>query len=208
MIHDFEAWEKYPHHHKWFNKLYLAELMGYKCGPTGLAPDVTDHYIVRPIYNLSGMGAGSKVIKIEAGDATKVPPGYFWCEFIAGIQYSATYEFVDGRWKSISCWQGTNDINNLSRFVSWIRSTYKPKVPSQFNELHDVGRINIEFIGDKPIEVHLRESPDPNYDELIPVWADNSVNKEAYLSRGYRYIESYDNANGFLEIPRIGFLVK
>ena len=208
MIHDFEAWEKYPHHHKWFNKLYLAEIMGYKCGPTGLAPDVTDHYIVRPIYNLSGMGVGSKVIKIEAGDATKVPPGYFWCEFIAGIQYSATYEFVDGRWKSISCWQGTNDINNLSRFVSWIRSTYKPKVPSQFNELHDVGRINIEFIGDKPIEVHLRESPDPNYDELIPVWADNSVNKEAYLSRGYRYIESYDNANGFLEIPRIGFLVK
>ena len=208
MIHDFEAWEKYPHHHKWFNKLYLAELMGYKCGPTGLAPDVTDHYIVRPIYNLSGMGVGSKVIKIEAGDANKVPPGYFWCEFIAGIQYSATYEFVDGRWKSISCWQGTNDINNLSRFVSWIRSTYKPKVSSQFNELHDVGRINIEFIGDKPIEVHLRESPDPNYDELIPVWADNSVNKEAYLSRGYRYIESYDNANGFLEIPRIGFLVK
>jgi hypothetical protein len=208
LIHDFEAWEKYPHHHKWFNKLYLAELMGYKCGPTGLAPDVTDHYIVRPIYNLSGMGVGSKVIKIEAGDATKVPPGYFWCEFIAGIQYSATYEFVDGRWKSISCWQGTNDINNLSRFVSWIRSTYKPKVSSQFNELHDVGRINIEFIGDKPIEVHLRESPDPNYDELIPVWADNSVNKEAYLSRGYRYIESYDDANGFLEIPRIGFLVK
>ena len=208
MIHDFEAWEKYPHHHKWFNKLYLAELMGYKCGPTGLAPDVTDHYIVRPIYNLSGMGVGSKVIKIEAGDVTKVPPGYFWCEFIAGIQYSATYEFVDGRWKSISCWQGTNDINNLSRFVSWIRSTYKPKVSSQFNELHDVGRINIEFIGDKPIEVHLRESPDPNYDELIPVWADNSVNKEAYLSRGYRYIESYDDANGFLEIPRIGFLVK
>ena len=182
--------------------------MGYKCGPTGLAPDVTDHYIVRPIYNLSGMGVGSKVIKIEAGDVTKVPPGYFWCEFIAGIQYSATYEFVDGRWKSISCWQGTNDINNLSRFVSWIRSTYKPKVPSQFNELHDVGRINIEFIGDKPIEVHLRESPDPNYDELIPVWDDNSVNKEAYLSRGYRYIESYDDANGFLEIPRIGFLVK
>jgi hypothetical protein len=208
LIHDFEAWEKYPHHHKWFNKLYLAELMGYKCGPTGLAPDVTDHYIVRPIYNLSGMGVGSKVIKIEAGDVTKVPPGYFWCEFIAGIQYSATYEFVDGRWKSISCWQGTNDINNLSRFVSWIRSTYKPKVSSQFNELHDVGRINIEFIGDKPIEVHLRESPDPNYDELIPVWADNSVNKEAYLSRGYRYIESYDDANGFLEIPRIGFLVK
>ena len=208
MTEDFEAWEKYPHHHKWFNKLYLAELMGYKCGPTGLAPDVTDHYVVRPIYNLSGMGVGSKIVKIDAGDATKVPPGYFWCEFIAGIQYSATYTWVDGKWVPKSCWQGTQSVYDLSKFVSWIRSPYKPKVPSVFDQLSDVGVINIEFKGDRPIEVHLRESPDPNYDELVPVWADNSVNKEAYLSRGYKYVESFDNANGFLENARLGFLVK
>lgn len=208
MIEDFEAWKEYPHHHKWFNKLYLAELMGYKCGPTGLDPDVTDHYVVRPIYNLSGMGVGAKIVRIDAGDATKVPPGYFWCEFIAGIQYSATYQWSEGHWTPKSCWQGIQSVYDLSKFVSWTRSPYKPKVPSQFNELRDVGIINIEFKGDKPIEVHLRESPDPNYDELIPVWADNSVNKEAYLSRGYRYIEAYDDANGFLETARLGFLVK
>ena len=98
MTEDFEAWEKYPQHHKWFDKLYLAELMGYKCGPTGTAPDVTDHYVVRPIYNLSGMGVGAKIVKIDAGDFTKVPPGYFWCEFMPGIQYSATYQWLEGSW--------------------------------------------------------------------------------------------------------------
>ena len=208
MTEDFEAWKQYPHHHKWFNKLYIAELMGYKCGPSGLAPDVTDHYVVRPIYNLSGMGVGAKTIMIPAGDATKVQPGYFWCEFIAGLQYSATYEFVDDRWKCISCWQGIQSINDLTRFVSWTRSQYKPEVPHHFNELSDVKRINMEFKGNKPFEVHLRESPDPQYDELIPVWSDNSVNMEAYLNRGYRFIKAFDNADGFLETPRLGFLVK
>ena len=208
MTEDFEAWEKYPQHHKWFDKLYLAELMGYKCGPSGFAPDVSDYYVVRPIYNLSGMGVGATVTRIDAGDLSKVPPGYFWCEFIAGIQYSATYEWVDNCWTLKSCWQGTHAYNDLSKFVSWIRSTYKPKLPAYFDQLHDVGVINVEFKGDSPIEVHLRESPDPNYDELIPVWADNSVNMQAYLTRGYRYIEAFDNANGFLQTPRLGFLVK
>ena len=208
MIEDFEAWNAYPHHHKWFNKLYIAELMGYKCGPSGLAPDVTDHYVVRPIYNLSGMGVGAKIIRIDAGDFTKVPPGYFWCEFLPGVQYSATYEYANMGWKCISCWQGIQDANNLSKFVSWIRSPHKPQVPPQFNDLNDVNRINVEFKGNSPIEVHLRESPDPQYDELVPVWADDSVNMEAYLSRGYRFIKSFDNADGFLEIPRLGFLVR
>lgn len=154
------------------------------------------------------MGVGATVTRIDAGDLSKVPPGYFWCEFIADIQYSATYEFVDNGWKCISCWQGNHAYNDLSKFVSWIRSTHKPKLPAQFNELADVKKINVEFKGDSPIEVHLRESPDPQYDELIPVWADNSVNMQAYLTRGYRYIEAYDNADGFLKTARLGFLVK
>lgn len=208
MIYDEEAWVKYPHHHKWFNKLYLAELMGYKCGPTGLAPDVTDFYVVRPIYNLSGMGVGADIMKINAGDASKVPPGYFWCEFIPGVQYSATYTFTDGRWKLISCWEAMQSSHSLSKFISWTRTTHKPDMPQQLNELSDVEVVNVEFKGNSPIEVHLRGSPDPDYDELIPVWNDKSVNVEAYLSRGYKYIESFDDANGFLETARLGFLVK
>ncbi len=54
---DDDAYKKYQKHHKWFNKLYLAESLGYNCGPCGLAPDVSGWYMVRPIYNLYGMGA-------------------------------------------------------------------------------------------------------------------------------------------------------
>ena len=95
-MYDEDAWLKYPHHHNWFNKLYVAEQMGYYCGPCGFAPSRSDYYIVRPIYNLGGMGVGTSIQYIEADDYTMVPPGYFWCEILLGKQYSATYEFVSG----------------------------------------------------------------------------------------------------------------
>ena len=208
MIEDYEAWTKYPHHHSWFNKLFVAEQMGYNCGPSGFAPTVTDYYIVRPTYNLSGMGVGADLIKIEANDFTKVPPGYFWCEFIPGIQYSATYEFIFGRWKPISCWEGNLAPGSFTKFTGWTRSTYVPEVPKQFDVLSDVKRINVELKGNNPIEVHLRESPDPEYNDIVPVWADSNFNTAAYLSRGYKYIEAFDDANGFLETARLGFMVK
>lgn len=208
MIEDYEAWDKYPHHHNWFNKLYVAEQMKYVCGPSGTAPTVTDYYIVRPTYNLSGMSLFTAMTKIEAGDYTKVPPGYFWCEYIPGFQYSATYEYVDDSWKPVSCWVGTQAPNSFSKFTGWTRSDYIPEVPVIFNVLSDVQRINIEFKGNNPIEVHLRDSPDPEYNELIPVWKDSTLILSAYTDRGYQYIESFDDANGFLDNPRLGFLVR
>jgi len=51
-LDDSEAYKKYPHHHKWFNKLWLSEKLGYKCGPGGVNVSRNDEYIVRPIMNL------------------------------------------------------------------------------------------------------------------------------------------------------------
>lgn len=213
---DKEAWKAYPHHRKWFNKLYLADLMGYKCGPAGVAPQELGPYIVRPIYNLSGMGVGSRIEQIDSNDCTLVEPGYFWCEYLPGKHYSATYEFVHddvGTWKPISCWEGVNNPGNLSKFVEWKRSDFIPNVPRIFNVLSDVKVINIEFKGQNPIEVHLRHSPDPDYDHVIPLWesdGDVTQGKAAdYINnRGYRFIPSADDADGRLKDPRVGFLVK
>jgi len=72
--------------------------------------------------------------------------------------------------------------------------------------LLDVDIINVEFKGDKIIEVHLRGTPDPDYDEIIPVWGDTDV--DHYTQEGYQYIDSYDDADGFLLKPRMGFMVK
>lgn len=216
---DDDAYLKYPHHRKWFNKLYLSELLGYDCGPCGSAPTKDGTYVVRPIYNLSGMGVGATVKQMKAGDFNTTPPGYFWCEYFDGIHYSANYKWytdrnnVDGTWRlpwrGISCWEGTNMPMNLTKFVEWKRSVYIPRVPDELVPLRDVGKINVEFIGDKPIEVHLRVSTDPTYDHLIPVWASDLGPKREHMElHGFEFIEDYDDADGHLEDPRIGFLVK
>ena len=58
-------------------------------------------------------------------------------------------------------------------------------------------------IGGNIIEVHLRTSPDPKYDEIIPVF----LGEEKNIS-GYKWIESYEDADKLLDPPRLGFLVR
>lgn len=154
---------------------------------------------MRPIYNLSGMGVGARKMYLEAGDLRSVEPGYFWCEWFSGWQHSVTYAW-DGRWVPLSSWCGYRDDSDLSRFTKWVRSDFYPEPPDFVDELNDVGVINIEWISDKPIEVHLRPSPDPeDADEIIPVWADSDVDG---------FFPNFDDADGFLPVPRLGFIVR
>lgn len=210
-MHDFQAWKKYPQHHNWFNKLWLSELLEYNCGPCGTCPDVAGKYIVRPIYNLSGMGVGSAIKYLTPNNVSLIPPGYFWCEVFEGAQYSVTYTFihdVNPYWKPIKCWEGIRSSDEMFRFERWKRSYHYPAVPRVLNELSDVNLINVEFIGDKVIEVHLRDTPDPEYDEIIPIWEDTQKDIDKYLKMGYTYQNSYEDADGFLETPRLGFMIK
>ena len=207
-MNDIQAYRKYPHLTHWYNKLWLSEKLGYDCGPASIAPTKSGWYIVRPIMNLSGMGVGAKKIWIEAGDYKQVPLGYFWCEWFDGHQYSVTYEWKDWWWNPVSSWLGIKDDTMLYKFRSWESSGFMPEISIFFHELSDVNKINVEFVEDKPIEVHLRTSPDPSYDIIIPIWQGSEYKIDKYASMGYTYISSYDNADGFLEIPRIGFMVK
>lgn len=214
-MQDDEAYKKYPEHRKWFNKLWIAETFGYNCGPAGVDIPSDGTYVIRPIYNLAGMGMGAEVKTLKAGDENSTPPGFFWCEYFDGLHYSTDYEWksdrdlIDGKWIGKSCWIGTNMPVNLTKFIEWKRSDYIPSVPRELDVLKNVNHINVEFIGDKIIEVHLRESPDPKYDHIIPVWAsDLGVKKEHMELHGFDFIEDYDNADGHLNDPRIGFLVK
>ena len=68
----------------------------------------------------------------------------------------------------MSSWRGTKDDKNLTKFHRWERCDYFPEIDIMFHDLSRVGKINVEFIEDKPIEVHLRTSPDPDYEILIP----------------------------------------
>ena len=214
-MEDTEAYLKYPKQRKWMNKLWLAEKFGYVCGPAGVEIPETGTYVVRPIYNLAGMGACASVQKLAKGDHTSIAPGYFWCEYFDGNHYSANYEWkmndlVGGKWVGLSCWEGINMPINLSRFVEWRRSNHIPTLPHSFKALgENVTHLNVEFINDKPIEVHLRLSPNPVYDLLIPVWASDIGKKKEHMElHGFEFIEDYEDANGYIDDPRIGFLVK
>lgn len=207
-MNDQIAYRKWPQYAHWYNKLWFSEKMKYNCGPAGIAPVTSGWYVVRPIMNLSGMGAGATKKWIEADDVTQVPLGYFWCEWFDGNQYSVTYEWVDWWWNPISSWAGSKNEDDLSKFYEWRRSSFLPEIDILFHEISSVRSINVEFIGDKPIEVHLRTSPDPDYDMLIPIWKNEEYLIDKYTNMGYTYVSSYDNADGFLETPRLGFMVK
>lgn len=195
---DAQAWDAFPHHRDWFDKLRLSLRLGYDCGPSGVAPSESALYVVRPIYNLLGMGAGARILHIEAQDDSKVEPGYFWCEIFKGRHLSVTYRW-EGSWVQASCWEGHLAEGSLNRFLAWYRSPETIPANSIFDELCDVGLINIEYVGGHAIEVHLRSSPDPDVDAMFPIWADQEVPEGM--------VEGFDSAGGWLDVPRLGFFI-
>ena len=46
-LEERELYRKLPHLHKWWNKLYLAETMGYQCGPGATDIPETKEYVIR-----------------------------------------------------------------------------------------------------------------------------------------------------------------
>lgn len=83
-------YHKLPLADRWiFNKLILAERLGYTCGPVGSVPP-PGVYMVRPIMNLMGMGKGGFYVQdVTVSDLERYirePAGYFWCEFFEGTK--------------------------------------------------------------------------------------------------------------------------
>jgi hypothetical protein len=158
--------------------------------------------------NLAGMSLNAKKMFIEKDDISCVPPGYFWCEWFDGCQYSVSYKWNEGFWFPISSYKAHRDEQNLYKFRKWTRSSWVASLPKKLEELKDVQIINVEFVNSKIIEVHLRDTPDPQYEELIPIWKSDTQLVDIYKQLGYSYLENHDDADGFLDNPRIGFMVK
>lgn len=201
---DVIAWYKYPQYRKWVNKLYVADLFGYSCGPAGIPVPKSGNYVVRPIYNLAGMGVGATVQFLNPEDLHKVPPGYFWVEQFTGTHYSFDYVKINGKFQQLNCYIGTNTPDNLSLFTKWVRDEETCELPWVLEEL-DVEKLNIEVIGDKIIEIHLRNGFDHMmwYKEIIPVFEGDSTEMT-----GYTYVKGPADGYGHLSKPRIGYLVK
>jgi len=204
---DWQAWKTYPHHSWIFNKLELSLKLGYECGPSGVPVNKTDEYIIRPIYNLEGMGINARIERIEKDKDHHIDPGQFWCEVFNGDQISIDYIWKKGKLVPIHASKGFNTRENLIEFNRWIIiDPPEIKLPNFIYDFDDVENINIEFIDNNIIEIHLRHGADfpEGASEIIPVWSSNQKElKEKY--NDWLYQENYEDCQGHLKNPRIGF---
>lgn len=209
FANDVEAWQGCNKRDRWiYDKLLLSQHFGYRCGPAGVPPEKSGYYIVRPITNLHDMGAGASLRLLQAGEEPDIPPGYFWCEQFQGPQYSVDY--VNRKPVLTLLAYHRNRAQNLYQFDRWKRVQHYipfPRIPIRGNYTY----INVEYVGDKPIEIHLRNNPDlhgEDFSEFLVVWDGDSYDHANMVHLGYEYVDSPADGGGLLPIKRWGFYKK
>ena len=201
MTEDAEvrAWNNCHPDDLWiFDKLLLSKKFHYLCAPGCVPVPKGDYYVVRPVMNLYGMGVGAEVKWLTPADSSAVPPGYFWCELFEGRHLSIDY---DRNGVQLNCVEGLRRYNApLYRFSEW-------KVVDQIRAFPDVLKnlagtydfYNVEMIGGKIIEVHLRQNHDPIQDDVGVYWEKDRRDEKQKL------LLHYEDADGYLPEKRIGF---
>lgn len=179
-----------------YDKLILSKKLGYVCGPVGSDVPKPDYYIVRPVVNFLGLGMSASFQWIDSS-TDHLTPGHFWCEIFEGPHYSIDY-------KNRECKlvvEGIKSKDTLQKWDRWIKRDLDIPIPLFLN-YYSVAYpwLNVEMIGDKIIEVHLRYNPDFQFNntEFIPVWEEEDITPP----EGYRYIP-YPDIHG-----RIGGFIK
>ena len=86
-IDDASAWDLHVGHRAIYNKLTICETQGLPNGPHGTTPP---HFPVfsKPIYNMRGMGTGSRVIASAAEYEESLQPGHMWMKLLQGAHVS------------------------------------------------------------------------------------------------------------------------
>ena len=157
---DSAAFEFNPRHRWIYNKLLVAGSQGLECGPQGVAPP---HYPVfcKPITNLKGMGLGSCVLQDERDYRERCKAGDFWMRLLSGEHFSSDWAVVNGR--TLWCRHTLGITGAAGTFDYWIvLAQSRPGLESYCRgwirrNLRDyTGMLNIETIGGRIIEAHLR----------------------------------------------------
>ena len=157
---DSDAWLWNPDHRWVYDKLAVALSQGLKAAPHGVSPP---HYPVfsKPIYNLKGMGVGSRPLQSESDYIAAYQPGHFWTTLLEGDHVSSDVVVIDGepKWwrhaRGITGAQGTFDYWEVGAdadptIEAWVGGWSRRHLKGYS------GIINLETIGARIIEVHLR----------------------------------------------------
>ena len=169
---DYDLWPLMDAADRWIlNKLECLDRLGIDVYPCGvIAP--AGEYCIRPMMNMTGMGAGGFFRVTHPGGRIRPRPGYFATPWVDGEQ-SWTYYMNDNPLR-----QTAGTLGNDDRMTVVDRTTSLPAMPV---ELQGISRyMQIERIGSTIIEVSPRhfsgearqnviddwKAIDPNYDEL------------------------------------------
>ena len=209
LLTDEDAWLAYPAARAFYDRQWLAAHLGYAHGPAGTKPGKCGRYFVKPVYNLLGMGIGAAPIHYSPGGPFEVPTGCFWSECFAGEHLSIDYRWNPHarRWVPLCCVKG--EFEGMLP-VCWIiqpRRRRLPVLPALFARiggLCDTSRLNVEFIGGKVIECHLRPglgdwrgSP-AGATRAMPVWEGQRVPAGM--------VPNEEDCGGLMPIRRLGFV--
>jgi hypothetical protein len=159
-VDDPPTWDLYPGRRWIFNKLAICESQGLPHGPHGTMPP---HFPVfsKPIYNLRGMGTGGRMIASEEDYNAALTPGHFWMPLLAGEHVSTDLALIDGQiaW----CRHTTGVAAAAGTFDHWVvQAEAEPTLEAYLADWSGrnlrgfTGVVNIETIGGRIIECHLR----------------------------------------------------
>ncbi len=159
---DPEAWAWNPAHRWVFDKLQVALSQGLAAGPHGVAPPAYPVFS-KPIMNFRGLGAGSRILRSAEDYEAHHTAGHFWMTLLEGRHVSSDVALVDGepRW-----WRhATGLATGEGMFDRWtIHAAADPELEAACGAwiAHNLkgftGILNLETIGGRIIEAHLRLS--------------------------------------------------
>jgi hypothetical protein len=161
-IDDATAWDLHRDHRAIYNKLMICDSQGLPNGPHGTMPPRFPVFS-KPIYNMRGMGTGSQVIASEAEYEEALQPGHMWMTLLQGPHVSTDLALARGA--IVWCRHTTGVTGARGTFDYWtVHAKPKPALEAYLAEwvgrtLRDfTGIVNVETIGGRIIECHLRMS--------------------------------------------------
>lgn len=159
---DGDAYLLFPRHRWVYNKLLIAESQELPHAPHGIMPA---HFPVfsKPIYNMRGMGVESRILHNASDYGRHQRPGHMWMQLLEGEHVSSDIAVSDGRpmWWRHAIGRSIGD----GMFDYWIVLSERREPIEEYGgewiRRHlsgYTGIANVETIGGKIIEVHLRFS--------------------------------------------------
>ncbi len=185
---DEHAYRLYPQYRWIYNKLLICETQGLEHAPHGIAPI---HFPVfsKPVYNLRGMGAGSRIIASLDEYERAQQPGHMWMSLLSGEHVSSDAVLVDGK----PVWWRHTLAQTLEQgmFDFWtVLAEPRPGIEAYCGDWLRrhlkgyCGCVNFETIGGVIIEAHLRFA-DQWPDLYGNGWVQSVV--DLYATRSWNY---------------------